>query len=390
MSDTSKTKTIKIEPKFFENLGKSKTKTEKKRPLPKPIIVNPNSLKKHFLNRIKQHKQQEKQLQNVVAVPPSNNDDDEFYKSIDYLDSVMKQHKEDSNEKMRREQLAKKTVKNRVTDAPVSPYIHVELDLPDALKPDQLTQMIQVHGGQAQAAQAQAAIQAQSVQVPDKVELSQVVEAIKLNYAVDNKVPYGCLKNGIKETYRDWQKNNITQKQIPSINDRVGSISERERKMQALKTKIKMQQQENTMLTQNLISNVEQAVPLANPLIGPSLGPSLAPSLTVHLADPTKKMLKKTIRRKYTLGKSKIYRSVGILIKDARTRKKIISAHKELKKKPINEVKQYLRDHGFMKAGSNAPNNVIRKMYESAMLTGDVTNDNRDTILHNFMNDVPE
>ena len=389
MSDASKTKTIKIEPKFFENSGKSKTKTEKKRPLPKPIIVNPNSLKKHFLNRIKQHKQQEKQLHNAVAVSPSNNDDDdEFYKSIDYLDSVMKQHKEDSNEKMRREQLAKKTVKNRVIDAPTSPYIHVELDLPDALKPDQLTQVpsAQVPSAQEHVAQEQVA---QAPPPPNNVELSQLVEAIKLNYAVDNKVPYGCLKNGIKETYRDWQKNNITQKQVASINDRVGSISERERKMQALKTKIKMQQQENAMLTQNLISNVEQPVPLAT-LISPSLiSPSLTP-LPDHIANPTKKMLKKTIRRKYTLGKSKIYRSVGILIKDARTRKKIISAHKELKKKPINEVKQYLRDHGFMKAGSNAPNNVIRKMYETAMLTGDVTNDNRDTILHNFMNEVPE
>jgi len=257
MSDASKTKTIKIEPKFFENSSKNKIKTEKKRPLPKPIIVNPNSLKKHFLNRIKQHKQQEKQLHNVDVVSPSNNDDDdEFYKSIDYLDSVMKQHKEDSNEKIRREQLAKKTVKNRVIDAETSPYIHVELDLPDALKPDQL-----------QDNQLQSSVQVQQpAQLAPKLELSQLAEAIKLNYAVDNKVPYGCLKNGIKETYRDWQKNNITQKQVASINERTGSISERERKMQILKTKIKMQQQENTMLTQNLISSIEPTVPLTVPL----------------------------------------------------------------------------------------------------------------------------
>jgi hypothetical protein len=98
----------------------------------------------------------------------------------------------------------------------------------------------------------------------------------------------------------------------------------------------------------------------------------------------TKHITKKTIKKKYTLGKSELKNTIGILIKDKNTRKKILTAQKELKRKNINEIKTYLREHNLIKIGSNAPNDVLRNLYESSMLTGEVTNINIDTLLHNF------
>ena len=55
-------------------------------------------------------------------------------------------------------------------------------------------------------------------------------------------------------------------------------------------------------------------------------------------------------------------------------------------KKSIIDVKNYLRQRNLLKAGSDAPPDVLRSMYENAVLTGDVKNESKDTLLHNFYN----
>ena len=100
-----------------------------------------------------------------------------------------------------------------------------------------------------------------------------------------------------------------------------------------------------------------------------------------------KQYLKKTVKRKFTLGKSDKLRRITVLIKDRQTRKNIINTQKELKKTNITDVRKYLRQHGIIKVGSTCPTDILRKTFESAVLSGEITNTNKETLLHNFLNE---
>ena len=65
-----------------------------------------------------------------------------------------------------------------------------------------------------------------------------------------------------------------------------------------------------------------------------------------------------------------------------------MSKTQEFKNIPINEVRRFLIKRGFIRVGSSAPNDVLRKMYETANLVcGEIENHNSDNLLYNFLND---
>ena len=96
----------------------------------------------------------------------------------------------------------------------------------------------------------------------------------------------------------------------------------------------------------------------------------------------------RTIKRKYQLGKNG--KKIGVLLKDNKTRKKIKNEIQDLKQQSIKEVRKFLQERNMIKAGSIAPNNVLRKMYEDMYLSGNIENKNSDNLLHNFMNKEEE
>ena len=100
-----------------------------------------------------------------------------------------------------------------------------------------------------------------------------------------------------------------------------------------------------------------------------------------------KQYLKRTVRRKFTLGKSDKLRKVSILLKDKQTRKNVMDVQHELKKTSMKDVRKYLRQHGIIKIGSTAPNDILRKTFETSMLAGEITNINKDILLHNFLHE---
>jgi hypothetical protein len=105
-----------------------------------------------------------------------------------------------------------------------------------------------------------------------------------------------------------------------------------------------------------------------------------------HILHPEKKKQRKTIRRTYRVGKSKIYPKVGVLISNRTIRNQVLQKKQEIHETPIEDVRKYLVKQGFIRVGSVCPNDVLRKMYESAMLIGgDVKNHNPDNLVFNYM-----
>jgi len=401
MSDVKKT--IKINPEIF-NIGTRKNKDKKKQHHHETqALISPNILKNKLLKRIKEHKISENtERKNEDTSNSSSNSNsnssslysDEFKDSIEYLQSLSKQKKNEEDNARRKQQLLNKTIRNNNNIL----YPHVELDLPEELQPVSIVPFI------------------------DNTSSINIVPSI--NYKVDNAVPYGCLKGGYKPTFRDLNKTRkVYEVNNPSETLNVSSLNlEREQRLNALKQKVRSKEgyglQNNSSL--NVPNNVNSMHPNSVNIIPsePSISSSIpistlnVPTSTTSIKyipnsipnNPTpipintptnisenvlnnsfeKQLIKKTCKRKYTLGKSKVNRSVGILIKDNKTRKNIINAQKELKHHSISDIKKYLHKHNLIKSGSNAPNDVIRKLYESCMLAGEITNLNKDTLLHNF------
>jgi hypothetical protein len=91
---------------------------------------------------------------------------------------------------------------------------------------------------------------------------------------------------------------------------------------------------------------------------------------------------------KYKLGKKKDNNHIGLLIKNRETQKKIKQEVAQLKQQSIQDVKNFLREKNLIKLGSQAPNDVLRRLYEDSMLAGEITNTNNNNLVHNYLNDV--
>jgi hypothetical protein len=179
---------------------------------------------------------------------------------------------------------------------------------------------------------------------------------------------YGCLKNGTLPTYRNYM--NVTQKNTAPIH--LPKIKELDvaAKLESVKAEIMEQKINDSM---NRIHEIKQTTEKLQQL---KMG-----------GQPKKLKQKKTIRRTYKIGKSKVLPKVSVLVSNRTLRNNISTQSQSLKQIPIDEVKKYLMKRGFIKVGSTSPNDVLRKMYESAVLIcGEVQNHNPDNLLYNFLN----
>ena len=402
-------KTISINPSLFSVGGSGKNKTKKNKS-PKNItpIISPNILKNKLLKRIKEHKNRENKpvseekndlpnynTNNSSASSNSNEDiikySDEFNDSINYLQSLSKQKKideekvlYDKNREKRRKELQNKTLKNYSyisnPSKQASEATFVFNELPEELKENLIP------------------LNSNNIVVSNETP-------IHIKYNIDNAIPYGNLKGGVKPTMRIWNKTqkNFTNENVNNYNNQNNqniitqskdiNQLERENKLNSLKEKIKQKQlnlpkQETLIQTIKPIESREPKEPSEPREPREPIEPSEPVDLKAQNNNKfIKQIHKKTICKKYTLGKSRIKNKVGILLKNRQTRKNVLTAQKELKQHSINDIKKYLRNHNLIKIGSNAPNDILRKIYESSILAGNITNNNKDILIHNFMKD---
>jgi hypothetical protein len=206
--------------------------------------------------------------------------------------------------------------------------------------------------------------------------------ALKTEIPMSNNTPtelpsqpeYGCLKNGNLPTYRSYMNKTVSNKEPLKIGNDVDRSS--------------LYNVSNNKPAEPAHS-VSQPTTLHNRY--PSLYDKNKPELSIF-SDKKKKSQKvkqrKTIRRKHKVGRSKYYSKIGVLVSNRTIRATISNQIQQLKMIPIHEVRSHLIKNGFIKVGSNTPNDVLRKMYESALLIcGEVKNHNPDNLLYNFLND---
>lgn len=177
---------------------------------------------------------------------------------------------------------------------------------------------------------------------------------------------YGCLKNGDLPTYRSWL--NKTQSNKPPLKWDASSA--------------------DTFTNKNYHGNIpasENTIQSQMPIVETEHFKIPEYSVPVPIRLKGRKQKKRVVRT-HKLGRSKYYSKIGVLISNKTIRNKVVNQKQHLKKVPIRDVRKYLIKQGFIKVGTDAPSDVLREMYESALLMcGEVKNNNIDTLLHNFV-----
>jgi hypothetical protein len=410
----SPTKLLQINPTLFSVNSNGNSKSLKKKAI-KPEIKDTkiNSNRKALLAKIKDFQKKENKHKNknnesknsgLYEIPKSIAQDiqdfeGEFNKSLNFLQELSNKHT-----------LKKRDKKNRTLKNHVDVGNNVNLELPQELKEAEINihvpaiQPIKMHqpirvtnGGQTQSSVSvpnvpppiivtpkidpfiqkpiiipvpnhivansssestshvifQENSQLQSTPVLPKVALSPLILSTP-------PPPYSNLKGSLKPTYREWLQK--TQKNYKQKNDNI-SFSDKNQISEISNLSTIPIENKNNIQYKNKTNK----------------------SGVVLSKVPIEKISKKTRTLKYTLGKKGD--KIGVLIKNSNTRKKIKDDFLKLKRKNISEIKDVLRNKNLIKAGTLAPNDVLREIYEQSILTGDVVNKNKDALIHNYFSD---
>jgi hypothetical protein len=347
----SQYKTIQLNPIFLSGSAKASSLKREKKEKPH-VSIKPNKMKKQLLAKIKdfQHKTEQAEVKKTDIIKAEEEFDegfaDEFNKSLNFLSELSKQRKQKPHG--RNETLKKGKVEQAV-------HLQISTELPEELQVKMPIQPVKVKVSQMPIQPAiqmpmQPAMQP-AIQMPMQPAIQPAIQ-MPMQPAIQPAMPmqptplYSNLKGGSRPTYRQYH--NKTQKNY------------------------------GTESVVKPLIHIDTATATAT-------ATATNPKVIVPSKKPRfKKRVTKTL--KYSLGKHKNGK-VSVLIKNAKTRRKIQTEQALLRQKTIPEIKTYLRTKNLLKVGSEVPNDVLRQMYESAILAGDVTNKSKDTLIHNYFHE---
>jgi len=367
---SSNKKSIQINPDLFKIGGKEKKKKEKKTRKKEFQLINPNEMKKSLISKIREHRRKNLTLKN------NNNGDnkfkDEFNESMKYLDSLANDNSEknkvSTNNVENNNNIVNNNVENKNTEIKNSYDIAKDVKEKRKRKKElKHNRTIKSYNGYFSDEDNTTAI---NLNMPD--ELSEKKQQLKFE-----EVPYGCLKGGKKPTYRNW-------------------LNSTRKKMMDNKPKIELAEQHNFsnddfVSRQNKLKELKDSRETTNsdelkekndkPII------KVNENELKKFNEPLKIYNKKTFKRKYKLGRSKKNRTISVLLKGYKQKEKIQKEYGLLCENNLNNMKTYLKKRGLIKTGSDAPPDIIKQLYTSSILTGSVKNLNKETLMHNFLND---
>jgi len=366
-------RTIKINTSLFkipDTRKNRKSKQQKEIKIKTPKRENNKTLKRSLLRFLRNH-----QERNLNQIQPTNKTKTEIDKP---KTNITNEFNSDFNESL--EYLTKLAKENEKTSV-INPHNKTLKHYPDYGKPSIAEPIINT------------TLPLELIQNDFTNKITETIQQsnnpVLINYKHYPPPTYGCLKNGSLPTFRTWKNqtqkntNNSTLNYMPNIsNPTKNSI-----KPTIVNTSTHTNNITNPNPTQSPNNNM-------NGTIEKSIITQNMNKMTNMYKNNQKKFVKKqkkTLKRTYNVGKSKMYPKISVLVSNKTIRNNITTKSQLLKQVSIQEVKKYLIKKGFIRVGSIAPNDVLRKMYETSILMcGEIQNHNPDNLLYNYLHNSEE
>lgn len=374
--------------------------------LRKKIIkeLNKKSSREHKQEKFeeRQHKNDEKhQTINKKNVRTVNSN---FADSLDFLETNLKQptisHTKENNRQIKHTSLKKPTFGG------INKHEGISIDLPSSLQEYNIPSPV-----------SQSTI---SLNRPKDIVARTAYHSNTRKQAPN----YGCLKGGVKPTYNKQRnitiRNNIKfddnlERQVfidsreppaninndNTHNDNTHNDNTYNNNTHIQKSNISFDLTENTTddhyKSQPQPSIFTPPLPPTLPPKGHQVSEKIIDEISSKIGEKQEKRFDKPYvrfenknRRNKSLKKIIVGKNgnhVSVMINNNKTRKRIKKEKQSLKTMPIKQIKDFLKERGFIEVGSSAPEDVLRTLFENAKLTGDVENKNGEVYVNNFLED---